>query len=414
MIVPRSAARAAAIGLVFLAALSSTAFAPAPNRAPEAFRSSAGAAARLQERPESRVEVRVQTGEDGAPATGRRVALEIQAPGQPVDRRAGTTGDDGIAVFESVPAGPGASARAAVERGETAFTSAPTPLRAGETVDIPVTVWDTTSQGQPLHVDRLHLILRVEAPALSRVAQVLVVRNVADTAYLSDVTGPDGRRAGLVIPVPSTAVRVQAIPPPNSDLDPEAVAVDGNRLLDLRPVPPGVRNVAVSYEVQGDEDGQRLEITLPYPTQTVDLLVHGAERAGLDLEAPGFTEQQPRALGQQGTFANWTSGVVDAGGTVTIRLTTSGLGLEPGSWALLALSAALLLAAAGSFLAGRFGIERTADRDEILERIARLDRAHEAGDLTESDYYARRSAALEELLALDRAGGRRGEGPSPP
>lgn len=357
----------------------------------------------------ARVEVRVRTG-DGTPVADRRVTLEIHDPRQAIDRRTSTTSDDGVAVFEEVPAGPGFHVRALVDHGGVSFPGPPTPVGAGQTATVPVTVWETTSEGRPLHVDRLHLIVQVAAPELSRVAQVMVVRNVSEQAYLGEVTSSDGRRAGLVIPVPDTAVQVQAIPPPNSELDPEAVATHDAGLLDLRPVPPGVRNVAVSYEIRGDADGQLLELTLPYPTRTVDLLVHGAEEAGLEVEAPGFDEQQPRALGQQGTFANWTSDVVPAGETITIRFTTPAWRLDTASWALLALSAALLLAVAASLLAGRLGDVRAADREEILRRIARLDRDHEAARLTDSVYYARRAAALEELLALDRAAGRREEG----
>ncbi len=107
----------------------------------------------------------------------------------------------------------------------------------------------STAEAQPLEIEVFHLIFRVVEPGLYEVAQVMSVVNSSDTPYQA---GPEveGRgAAGLVIPVPAQAARINALPPPQGGLNPAALVLEDTRLLHLEPVAPGMHQIGISYEV---------------------------------------------------------------------------------------------------------------------------------------------------------------------
>ena len=104
-----------------------------------------------------------------------------------------------------------------------------------------------SGSAQPLEIEVFHLIFRVVEPGLYEVAQVMSVINSSDTQYQA---GPEveGRgTAGLVIPVPAQAARINALPPPQGGLNPAALVLEETRLLHLEPVDPGTQQIGISY-----------------------------------------------------------------------------------------------------------------------------------------------------------------------
>lgn len=281
--------------------------------------------------------------------------------------------------------------------GPSAYAHGSNPSQTGS--DTPAA---TTSEGMPLHVDVFHLILNVVEPGFYQVAQVMSVRNVAEQAYLGGPISSDGRRAGLIIPLPVGAIEVHPLPPSQNDLDPSSLVLEEGRLLDLRAVPPGTLQAAISYELVAGPEGQEVEIALPYPTRTVSLLIGGAAFDAVQIEASQFVRQQPVSLGDK-TFAQWTTEMLDAGSTVRFRVGPAASSLSAATWALLGLGISLLVAIAVSLFGGRRGINFEAQRQQIIHRIAFLDQRKEAGRISASDYFTQRGNALEQLLALERS-----------
>ena len=346
--------------------------------------------------------VLVQVTDDaGNPVSEQIVVLEVHNSSQLIDELTASTEEDGAVQFTAVPTGPGFHVRPVVNYGGADYVGDPTPLPEGGDLVLPVTVYPTTTEGSLLHLDVLHLIVRVVEPGLYQVVQVMVVRNVGEAAYLGGPAAADGRRAGLVIPFPTGAVQVRPFASPQGNLDPSTLVRDGNRFLHLRPIPPGLEEVAISYELVADRSGQLVELTLPYPTQRVSLLVGGPASDRVRVDAIDLVPGDPQTIPGQGTFANWVSDVREAGSVVAFRIGPVSGGLTVQSWAMVGLSLAIFAAVAGSVLASRTqDVEHR--RRQLLEQIARLDLQRENRSVSDSSYVIARSAALDELLSIEQ------------
>jgi len=258
---------------------------------------------------------------------------------------------------------------------------------------------------QPLEIEVFHLIFRVVEPGLYEVAQVMSVVNTSDSPYQA---GPEveGRgTAGLVIPVPAQAARVNPLPPPQGGLNPAALVLEETRLLHLEPVAPGIQQIGISYEVVAGPEGADVSFTLPYPTQRVSLLVGGPAEAGVQVEAPQLVQEQPMELGAQGVFAQWSAGPLPAGATVTFRIGPTPAPISSKSLALISFSFALVVAIGVSIYGGRRRQDLALERQHAIEHIARLDIASNTGQIDSSEYLHQRGAALDQLAALDEVSG---------
>jgi hypothetical protein len=258
---------------------------------------------------------------------------------------------------------------------------------------------------QPLEIEVFHLIFRVVEPGLYEVAQVMSVVNTSDAPYQA---GPEveGRGvAGLVIPVPAQAARINALPPPQGGLNPAALVLEDTRLLHLEPVAPGMHQIGISYEVVAGPEGEDVVFTLPYPTQRVSLLVGGPAGASVQVEAPQLVRQQPMELGAQGVFAQWSAESLPAGATVSFRIGPTPAPLSPKTLALISFCFALVVAITVSIYGGRRRQDLGIERQQVIEDIAHLDIASRSGQIDASDYLHQRGAALERLAALDEVSG---------
>ena len=262
-----------------------------------------------------------------------------------------------------------------------------------------------TGTAQPLEVEVFHLIFRVVEPGLYEVAQVMSVVNTSDSPYQA---GPEveGRGpAGLVIPVPAQATGINALPPPQGGLNPAALVLEETRLFHLEPVPPGIQQIGISYEVVAGPEGADVLFTLPYPTQRVSLLVGGPAGAGVQVEAPQLVRQQPMELGAQGVFAQWSAESLPAGATVSFHIGPTPAPLSSKSLALISFSFALVVAIVVSIYGGRRRQDLAFERERVIEDIAHLDIASNLGQIDSSEYLHQRGAALEQLAALDEVSG---------
>jgi hypothetical protein len=249
------------------------------------------------------------------------------------------------------------------------------------------------------------LIFRVVEPGLYEVAQVMSIVNDGDAPYQS---GPEvaGRgNAGLVIPVPRQAARINALPPPQGGLNPAALVLEDARLLHMEPVAPGLQQVGISYEVVVGPEGEELSFALPYPTQRVSLLVGGPAGASVQVEAPQLVREQPMELGAQGVFAQWSAASLSAGDTISFRIGPTAAPVSAKTWALISFSFAIVFAIGVSIYGGHRRHDLALERERLIEHIARLDLSNETGQMDASEYFSQRGAALEQLAALDEVSG---------
>ena len=337
--------------------------------------------------------------EAGAPLAGQEVFVVVSNGEEVTDQLTGTTTESGDVRFEGVAAGEGYTARPVAVWEGFPYQGERIPLTPGVETTLPLTIASISDTPATLHIDVLHIILNVVEPGLYQALQVMSVLNVGEAAAFSaEVFG--GERVGMVIPLPEGAGGRSPLPPEISGLDESRLVQDGNRLLDLRPVPPGNRQVAVQYEITTNPDGGDIAITLPHPTEQVSLLV-GPGLGAVVLESEQLTELEPVDIEGQGQYANYTSDVLPAGGTLRFTIGPPHAAMSPEAWALLGLAVALLASAVASIALARPRAPDPGARHALISEIARLDAQHEAGVLDAAAYHARRREALGRLMEID-------------
>ncbi len=313
-----------------------------------------------------------------------------------VEELTGTTEADGFLRFAEIVVGPRYTARAVTVFEGYPYQSEITELVPGVEAVLPLGVFTVGIDEANLHISVLHLIINVLEPGVYQAIQLVEVLNVGQRA---SYTGEEfqGRRVGLVIPVPSAATGIAPVEQLGG-LDAANLALDGNRLLDLRPVPPGTHQLMIQYELVTGPWGADIEISLPYPTAEVIVLA-GPGLDAVEIRSEQLNELPPAMDIPGGPFAHWGSDVLSAGDTLRFRLGPQRPALSVASWSLLGLAIALSASAVASIWRPRPPVN-PGDRARLIADVASLDRAHDSGDLGAGEYYARRGDAIGRLMQL--------------
>ena len=329
------------------------------------------------------------------------VVLEVHDGQQIVHQREGVTDADGVVRWPGVPETKGLNARLRATYEGAEYTSMVVGLENG-TGNIQLTVLPVAHEGRPLHLDTLHLIVQADEPGFLRVLQFMTISNAGEAAFAGGPRLADGRSAGIVIPLPTAASNVRPAPFPTAEdaLDPGQAQFDSDRILDARVVPADGRQVAVTYELSltgGDAD---VSLVLPYPTQSVSLLLGGEFAEDLTLTSDLLRSEPAELIGDQ-QYELWVAETLQPGTELAFRIAPSGLTLTPGQIGLFGAGAGLLLAVAGSVLGGGSREYRAGQRQAVIMAVAALDDCHEAGEIDDSEYLRRRGRELDRLALLD-------------
>lgn len=339
---------------------------------------------------------------DGTPASGVPVSLQIHDGTQVVHEEAALADDRGRAVFEEVPVGGGHLARLAAIYADVTYYSDPIALDdAGPEATLRLQVAPVGSEGRPLHLDTLHLIIQAESPTRLRVLQFVNVSNAGEGAWAGGPELATGQRAGLEIPIPAAATEVTPAPFPSSAaaLPADRIEIGQGRILDPRPVPPTGRQAAVTYLLETPE-AVEVALPLPYPTQSVSVLLGGGSAGSVSLDRTNLTRRPPEEVGGE-AYESWTASALEPGSEIRFRIgPPSPPLLPPYGWALAGLGLMLLIAV-GATLSSRPGARDLQQRDRLMENIARLDLRHERGELEGAEYHMRRGRELERLTLLE-------------
>lgn len=356
----------------------------------------------------TRVEV-VVSHADGRSLDDAPVMLDVHDGRQTLATLEGRTDEAGRVGWEEVPAAAGYHARATVLWSGVRYPSDTVTLAPDEPARLAIEVFETTDQGRPLHLDTLHLILQMEEPGVVRVLQFMTVSNAGDAAYAGGPELEDGRRAGIVIPLPTGATRLAAAPFPTGEeaLVLSEAEVRPDAVLDPRPVPPEGRQVALTYDMVFGDDGAEFSYELPYPTASVSVLLGGPAADAVELETSDLDSRPGERIGDQ-QFDLWAADALQPGAEIAFTVGSGGVRIAVEHWALIGLAAGLLLALAGTWLGSAGRVRTEAERDQILRRVAALDLRHDAGEIESGEYFERRGRELERLAMLERLAGARG------
>lgn len=336
------------------------------------------------------------TDETGTGVSDQEVYVVISDGDGVVEDFTGNTALDGFLRIADIKVEAQYTAAAVTLFEDYPYRSLQTPLTPGVEAVLPLNVFTVSSDPSNPHINVLHMVINVLQPGVYQVIQLVEVLNPGETAGFTGESF-DGREIGLVIPVPPTAANVAPVEQIGG-LDPSRLSLDGNRLLDLRPLPPGVHQMVLQYELLPGTGGADIELTVPYPTAQVTILA-GPGIDSVEIRSDQLIEQPPATDIPGGPFAYWTSDVFASGDTLRFRLGPQRPMLSTASWSLLALAVALLASSAASIWGGRSS-EQPQQRALFVAQIAQLDRDHDRGLINGSDYHARRGQAIEQLMEI--------------
>ena len=337
------------------------------------------------------------------------VTLRIFDNFQEIPSLTATAGADGAFEFQNLDLPDGRAFIVTTRYDDVLYTSDVAPAAADTfTYDLPVTVYETTTDPASVAIDRLHIVLDFQ-PGIVQVGELLAVNNSSDRAYIG--------------PQPGGATLQVALPAGYTDLSFQDGQV-GDRyretaggFADTLPVAPGTgtRQILLAFKLQYTNSFSFTQ-TLAYPINTVNLLVPDV---GVTVSGPGLVDGGLTDM-QGGKFHNYNLASLKPDTPVAFSLsgqpaaaassTTTGSGAPAAAfnWRDV-LIGVLALALAGSVLAywwtGRVegraqAPAEAAPIEDRLAALAELDDDFEAGRIAEASYRARRQTLKAELKRL--------------
>lgn len=299
-------------------------------------------------------------------------------------------------------------------------------------VELPLFVFDTTSDPSVVSIDRLHMILTFAENRLL-VSELYVFSNLASAVFVGE-TG-DFEQGTVQVGLPAGAENISFQRGFGTTLDSFLPATDfvltDGVWADTVPLRPGASslNLLVSYDLPYD-DGMQLAHPLEHAMSGGASVIMAD--AGVTITDDGWVSQGPQATAS-GSFVSYTNSnlvgsdainltldgrptqIMDAqGNTLPVRnetneLIVGGLALAGmlavgffmvQRWRTAPATAGEINTPAPSPVVTASKRRQNVNRDALLEAIAELDEAYEAGEVDEAEYQAQRQELKTRLTAV--------------
>lgn len=276
-------------------------------------------------------------------------------------------------------------------------------------LDLPVTVFDPTSDPAGLNIQQLHLIVSF-GPDFIQVNELYQVNN-EDVAVFVGESG-DPQQGTFVFDLPEGVQQPsfqRGFGGLDSFIPAQGVISTESGFADTMPLRPGPSSMTmlVSYEMPYD-DGITLSHLVNYGTSRVNLVLPDA---GVDLV--NMADWQVAGQTDMGGTSVSTFGQnnLPAGSEVTLVLEgtprttgSSGASLVGGNAneLLIGVGAAVVVIGLAAVTIRRWQANpgQEADQEELLQLLADLDDEFEAGEIDEQEYHRERAALKAELAAI--------------
>jgi hypothetical protein len=360
--------------------------------------------------PKGVIEGRVVNGATGNPQPGVEVTLvgATQNGDESLERtettsRTGTyrftglpTGDDRLYALDATYAGGLFAGRA---------VSIPSDSERTPVIETTLRVWDTTTDPAAIFVRRNDVFV-VPADGRAGVVESVTVVNPTDFAYIGragqteGAGGPSTPSLGFALPGGASERGVRIL---DADLDiPRIVQTDFGFGVTVA-IPPGENRITYTYELPSS--GGSFDVSRSALYSIGEFSVYAADPLGVESNRLDGGD----SVDIEGTtYRRWaTDDSIDPGDPVQ-AVAIARAGLEPGLVA--GIAAAVALTVVLGLLAYRrarrppttIGTARAprpalATRADVIEAIAALDVAYQAGNVSESDWRTRRNELKEEL-----------------
>jgi mono/diheme cytochrome c family protein len=349
-------------------------------------------------------------GTTGEPLTGD---YEVNLVGFDADAQAVDTstklGSDGSFAFDGLDIVPGRIFGVTLQyKGVVYFSDAAHLSQDSPDVTLPLVVYDTTTDASQVTVDRLHLIFDFPGGDVVRILELWVLSNHGDATVVGE-----GDQGAVVLPLPPGATNLGL---PGDTLSQDIHFTDQGAAV-LAPVMPGsgtgqiVFNFDLPYK-------RSLDFTqsMAYPVSAVIALLPDG---GPKLTGSGWQDLGVQNIGGD-SYQSLSLEALSSGQTLAFSLSgqasaTAGGGVSTSNLAIGLGVLGLTLVAVGLWWYRpwqRPAFARVSDEGptregpgqmaSILQQIADLDEAFEAGEMDEPAYHRRREALKARALALRR------------
>lgn len=374
---------------------------PAPSVTEEA--STAVAAARL-----GAIGGQITNGTAGAALPGSLLVRLFAFDENFVPQRYETLSDEaGAFRFDDAPLQPGYAYAVGVEYGERLFLSDFVRAAPGATaLALPVTIYERTADPSAIRIVELRGQITPVSGGVE-IVQFVRFQNDNDRIFSTDTELADGLFASVELPLPRGAQPLRI-----DDEDDRLIArAEPPALIDTIPVLPGSEHVVrIAYFLPlASEVSVAQPVAYPFEGRA-EIFIHpniiALAGGGFEPLAGGGIPPSTGAYAADLRLRAGESIVFGLSGMPNAAVTPAIIPAEQLALTIAAIVGGAGLMIAGGWLAWRSRRNRKAETiDSLIEQIAALDRAHEAGTIKAEVYQARRDQLKARLAAALRAQG---------
>lgn len=271
-------------------------------------------------------------------------------------------------------------------------------------IELPVTVYEATSDLSALKADRLHVFFDFTNPDSVQVAELFLLNNTGDTVIAAEAEG----QPVVSYELPEGATNLQF----ESGVIGERFVLTDRGFADTQPILPGAgTQILFAYDLPlSRKTTVRIPINLP-----VDAAIVMLPQGTMTLQSAQLQPMGQRQI-QGVTLDLFTTTGLQPGSTLEMTLSgrmSSPLNLQTGQTGTLIAGLAALLAVAGGGVYWYIRQQKTSKTSEdekiessedspeaLMDAIIALDDQFKAGQLSEETYQQRRAELKERLRAL--------------
>jgi 5-hydroxyisourate hydrolase-like protein (transthyretin family) len=348
----------------------------------------------------------VLNGTTQQPAANLPISLRRFDGTQELEPLTGLTDSQGRFRFESVEFSPQRAVIIEADFLGVSYFSEVAQAQAGQsTLELNVTLYDTTRDASAISIDRLHLFLEpVAGQDVVRVGALALLSNSDSDAVVAASTG----EGTLYFDLPKTAVNLQM---QEGELGGRFMQTETGFADTLAVIPgQGSHQVVFSFDIPYRRSA-KLEFPVRYPVSGEIIVVPD----GMRVESEALQDSGVRQIEGVG-YRTYSGGALAAGQTLTITLSgkpaaaSNTAGAEGNELIVAAVVLGGVLIGAGLWGWWRSRradeaeaedvVEPQEEREKVLQFIADLDDDYQAGRMKESEYTTRRAALKERLMDL--------------
>lgn len=277
-------------------------------------------------------------------------------------------------------------------------------------LDLPITVFEKTEDPSSIDVQQMHMILGFDQNQVV-VNELYVVGNNESAVFVGESGDPNEGTFKFLFPDDAEQLSFQrGFGSVDSFIPANEVIQTGSAWADTLPLRPGPASLTmlVQYALPY-EDGLTISLPVNYDTTAVNLVV---PEVGVSLgEGDGWISGGTQTM-EGGTVTSYAQMNIPAGRELVVTLegrpragnsTTANLVSDNALELVIGLGAAVLVIGIAAVAIRRWRLEpgeEYLDRDQLLQEMADLDDAFDAGEIEEAEYQSQRQELKAELMAM--------------